>query len=466
MKLSKEPKRIGATYSMTTKSKQSSYIPLLLSLAIPIALQNLINVGVSVTDTVMIGKLSEVQLSGISYANQPYFIFTTLLFGLASGSIVLTAQYWGKKELEPIRHILGLMLRIAIVFGFCLSVLVLLYPETTMAIFTNEELVIEQGAKYLQIVGFSYVFSGFTGVYLMGMRSTGNVRISMYIYGISFILNVVLNYILIFGKYGAPRLEIQGAAIATLISRILESILTVTYMYKVERKLGFTLKDLFHKTKKYWESLIRFSVPVLLSEVCWGLGISVQTALIGRLGVNAITASSFISVVQQLFGIVIIGFGVGGGIVIGNIIGEGKEEEALKLSKKMIGVSIVLGAIVAAFVILIRPIAPQFIKCSAQTAKLIQDMLYVSAYLLFFQSLTVLIMAGILRGSGDTIYCTTFDVITLLVLKISVGVLATFVLKLNPVAVYFILSSDECFKALFTVPRVLRGKWVHHTTLD
>lgn len=442
------------------------YIIRIIMLAIPIALQNLINVGVSVTDTLMIGSISEEQLSGISYANQPYFVFTTVLFGLASGSIVLTAQYWGKQELGPIRSILGLMLRIGVVIGFLVSLFILLSPKTAMSIFTNEPEIIAYGAKYLRIVAFSYMFSGFTGVYLMSMRSTGNVYVSACIYGLSFILNVFLNWVLIFGHLGMPRMEIEGAACATLISRIFESILTIVYMYRFEDKLHFTLKDLFHKTRKYWSTLIRFSIPVLLSEVSWGIGISVQAAIIGRLGTSAITASSYINQVQQLAGIILIGFGVGAGIVMGNIIGEGKEKEALQISKVLLKVSAILGAIVAAAVIAFRPIAPNFINCSSETAVMIQNMLYGAGYLLFFQAFTILTMAGILRGSGDTIYCTTLDILTLFVLKLGLGIFVASVLKLNPVVVYFILCSDEMFKTILTVPRILKGKWIHHTTVN
>ncbi|WP_167957787.1 MATE family efflux transporter [Anaerosporobacter faecicola] len=442
------------------------YIMRIIMLAIPIALQNLINVGVSVTDTLMIGSISEEQLSGISYANQPYFVFTTVLFGLASGSIVLTAQYWGKQDLKPIRAILGLMLRIGILAGLLVSLFVLLKPETAMSIFTNEPEIIKYGAKYLRIVGFSYMFSAFTGIYLMSMRSTGNVYISACIYGISFILNVFLNWVLIFGHLGMPRLEIQGAATATLISRILESVLTVCYMYLREGKLRFTLKDLFHHTKKYWSTLVRYSIPVLLSEVCWGIGISVQAAIIGRLGKSAITASSYINQVQQLAGIILIGFGVGTGIVMGNIIGEGKEKEALEISRVLIKVSAVLGFIVAVAVIAFRPIAPNFINCTPETASMIQNMLFGAAYLLFFQAFSILTMAGILRGSGDTIYCTTLDVLTLFVIKLGVGIFVAGVLKLNPVFVYIILCSDEMMKTLLTIPRILKGNWIHHTTLN
>ena len=447
--------------------RQRELLKKIIIIAIPIAIQNLINVGVSVTDTLMIGNISEIQLAGISQANQPYFIFTTLIFGLASGSMVLNAQYWGQRDTGAIKTIMGLMMRIGIIGGLLASVVVLIFPEQAVAIFTNEAEVINYGAQYLSIVGLSYVFSAFTGIYLMGLRSIQNVKISMYIYGLSFILNVLLNYTLIFGKFGMPRLECRGAAIATLISRIFESILVLIYMYKIEDKVKFRVKDIFRKTSKYWKSIATYSLPVLLSEINWGLGISMQAAIIGRLGSNVIAANSFINVFQQLSGVAMMGLGGAAGVVIGNLIGRGKkhEEEAISFSKFLVKISVILGVIVVIMVLAIRPIAPSFINSSEQTAKLIKSMLYVSAFLLFFQAITITIFVGILRAGGDTAFCAAIDIGTLWICKIGLGLLCAFVLKLHPVLVYLILSSDECVKAIITIPRVWKGKWIHYTTV-
>ena len=436
-------------------------------IAIPIAIQNLINVGVSVTDTLMIGNISEIQLAGISQANQPYFIFTTLIFGLASGSMVLNAQYWGQRDTGAIKAIMGLMMRIGIIGGLLASAVVLIFPEQAVSIFTNEAEVINYGAQYLRIVGLSYVFSAFTGIYLMGLRSIQNVKISMYIYGLSFILNVFLNYTFIFGKFGMPRLECRGAAIATLISRIFESILVLIYMYKIEDKVRYRVRDVFCKTSKYWKSIATYSLPVLLSEINWGLGISMQAAIIGRLGSNVIAANSFINVFQQLSGVAMMGLGGAAGVVLGNLIGKGKkhEEEVISFSKFLVKISIILGIIVITMVLIIRPIAPSFINASEQTAELIKSTLYVSAFLLFFQAITITIFVGILRAGGDTAFCAAIDIATLWICKIGLGLLCAFVLKLHPVLVYLILSSDECVKALITIPRVWKGKWIHYTTV-
>lgn len=447
--------------------KEKKLLKKLLLIAIPIAVQNLINVGVSVTDTLMIGNIDELQLAGIAQANQPFFIFTTLIFGLASGSMVLNSQYWGKRDIDSIKSIMALMMRIAIIGGIITSAVVLIWPQQIVSVFTNEPLVIKYGASYLRIVGISYIFSAFTGVYLMGLRSLQNVKVSMYIYGVSFILNVFLNYTFIFGKFGMPRLEIQGAAVATLISRVFESILVIVYMYRIEEQIGYKLKDLFRKTSKYWKNIARYSVPVLMSEINWGLGISVQAAIIGRLGANVIAANSFINVFQQLAGIAIMGFGGGAAIIVGNLIGEGKqhEKEVLSFSRLLVKLSFLLGIIIVVGIMIIRPIAPNFISASEETAKLIKEMLYVSAFLLMFQSITVTTLAGILRGAGDTVFCAVIDVVTLWGLKISLGVICAFVLGLNPVIVYLILSSDEFFKTLVTVPRIWKGRWIHYTTI-
>lgn len=455
-------KQGGHALQSTANHSTASQI---IRLAVPVALQNLINVGVSMTDTLMIGSISEVQLSASAQANQPYFIFTTLIFGLASGSTVLSAQYWGRRETEPIRKILGLMLRVGICAGILMSVLVLLFPSQIMRVFTNDAQVVAYGCGYLSFVGWSYAFSAFTGIYLLGLRSVQNVHASMTIYSLSFVLNVFLNWVLIFGKFGMPAMEIRGAALATLISRVCESLMTLFYMYRVEDQLFFRLPDIWRKSRPYWKTLARYSLPVLASEVNWGLGISVQAAIIGHLGVSVLAAASFINVVQQLAGVALIGLGVAAGIVVGNLVGEGREVEVKALAKKLLKAGALIGILICGAMLLFRPLAPNLIRASAGTAALIRDMLYVSCYLLFFQTVTCLLMMGVLRGAGDTIFCAKLDIATLWLLKIGCGLFFTAVVPLKPVWVYFILSSDEFLKAAATLPRVFRGGWIHHTTI-
>lgn len=445
--------------------KEKSMIRRILPVAIPISLQNLINVGVSVTDTLMIGGISEVQLSGVAQANQPYLIFTTLVFGLATGSTVLTAQYWGREEKGPIRAILGLMIRMGMLCALAATVLLQLFPEQVLSVFASDPGVIEYGVQYLRIVCLSYVFSAFTGIYLIGLRSTANVRVSMCIYGLAFLLNVFLNWVFIFGNLGAPRLECRGAAVATLISRVFEFLLTVGYMYFIETGLRMRFSDLFRKTSMYWKTLVRYSVPVLFSELNWGLGIAIQAAIIGHLGVSALAASSLINVLQELGGVAVMGLGSAAGVVVGNLIGEGQDGEAIVCARKLTRLSYLFAAGAAAAMLLIRPLTPGFINGTAETDAMVLGMMFVLAYLLFFQSINIVTLAGILRGAGDTVFCMSVDFTVLFLFKIFGGLFFTLVVPLHPVWVYFILSSDEFGKTLVLIPRILRGKWIHHTTV-
>lgn len=433
-------------------------------IAIPIALQNLINVGVSVTDTLMIGNIGEVQLSGVSQANQVFFLLMALICGTASGAIVLTAQYWGKGETEPICTIIGLVIRIGVFCGIAVGAFVIIRPDLVMMIFTDSPEVAQYGEEYLRIIGFSYAFSSFTGVYLTSLRSVHIVKASTCIYLLAFLLNIFLNYIFIFGHFGVPRMEVRGAAIATLISRIVEAALVCIYMYRVENKVHFTFGKLFRKSRQYWRAIIRYSLPVLFSELNWAFGISIQAALIGHLGVNVLAACSFINVVQQVATIAIVGIGSAAGIIVGNMIGAGEDQKAARITKVIFKFCFLLAFFCAGVILLFRPIAPNFINATPETARLIKEMLFVSAYLVFFQSFTIPTLGGILRSSGDTVFCAAVDVVTMWVLKVGIGLLITTVWELNPVLVYFILCSDELVKTFITLARLKSGKWIYHTT--
>lgn len=435
-------------------------------IAIPIALQNLINVGVGMMDTLMIGNISETQLSGIAQAGQPYFLFTLLIFGLASGSCVITAQYWGQKQIEPIKKILGLVLKIAMLSGILLGIAVMTRPVFFMKLFTNEAAVIEAGVQYLRIIGISYVFSAFTGVFLIVLRSVENVNISMMVYGISFVVNVFLNWVFIYGNLGAPRLEIQGAAIATLIARVVEAVITYLYIRFKEKSLCFRFRDLFANASDYYKTLVRYSIPVLFSELHWGLGISVQAAIIGRLGPNVLAAFSLVNILQQLAGVALIGVGAAAGILIGQEIGKGDIPHAKELANILFKISVILGATISVIVVLLSPYAPNLIAASSETGAYIVSMLWVASYMLFFQAINTVLLMGVLRGGGDTIFCAKLDVATLWILKLFCGIIAAFYFHLDPIFVYFILLSDETLKFFAAYPRFKRDQWIHVITID
>ncbi len=447
---------------MEKNNERREILRQLLSIGVPIALQNLISIGVSFVDTLMVGQLGEVKLGGVNQANQPYFFFAMIVFGLSIGTVVISARHWGKRELEPMRVITGLAMRLCIILGVIVSAVVLLFPERVMRIFAEDPAVIEQGVNYLKIIGWTYPITAFTGSYLVSLRACGDVRVSMWIYTISCLMNVFLNWMFIFGNLGAPRMEVAGAALATAICRLSEAVMAFIYMNFMEHGMKFRIKYIFSSAKEYWKPMARFGLPVLLSESIWGVGMTVQSAIIGNLGVSALAAYSVIYVIQDLATVLMVGFVNGEMIILSNFIGTGEEEHARKLSGTFNMVGVVFGVFMALVILLLRPFAPSFIVCSTETAEMIKSMMYVSAGLMFFLAISWNISSGPLRAGGDTRYCAVVDTTAFFVFKVVIGNIAAFVLKLEPVTVYLILSSDEFFKAIAFYVKYARGNWMHH----
>ncbi len=437
---------------------------IILSIAIPIALQNLISYGINMMDTIMLGALGETQLSAASLANQPFFIFTIVTFGIASGCSVLTAQYWGKGDSEPIRRIIGIALDVTVVLSVILFLLLFFFPETAMRIYTNEADVIAEGVKYLQITAFTYLFFGFTNTMVCIFRSVEIVKISVIIYSSSFFINVFFNYVLIFGKFGFPALGIRGAAIATLTARIFEFTILCIYLFLVDKRIQFRLRNLFTLDKTLSKDFVINSAPVVLNEVMWSVGTSVHSMVLGRMGQDAVAASSIVSVVQQLAMVLIIGLGSATAVVIGKAVGSNQFAEAQQSARTLQILSIGVGILSAALVMLIKNPIIEFYNITPATKVMTNQLMIVSAVLLALQALTYTNLIGILRGGGDTRFVLLIDVVFLWFVGVPLGAIAGLWLKLPVAIVFLCLKSDEFIKFFVGIFRVRSGKWINNLT--
>ena len=272
-------------------------------LVMPMAVQNLINVGVTSTDVIMLGRVGETALSGVSLANQVYFILSLLFFGLTSGACVLTAQYWGKKDTRTIEKVMGMSFRISIAAGIVFAVGAIFFPQYLMLIFTSDPAIIAEGVSYLKIVGFSYILSAFTNVYLNIIRSIERVVIATVVYGVSLCANIILNSIFIFGLLGCPAMGSAGAALGTLLSRAIEVIIQ-----KKNDVVKIHIRDFFVRDKALGRDFFTYAFPVLLNEFAWGAGMAAISAIVGHLGSAAVAAHSVTQVCRQLS--MVIGFGI------------------------------------------------------------------------------------------------------------------------------------------------------------
>jgi putative MATE family efflux protein len=437
---------------------------MVLSLVIPIALQNLINVGVNAADVLMLGKVSEEVLSGASLGGQVQFIMTLIFFGLTSGASVLVAQYWGKKDIITIEKVLGISVRISIVIACLFTAVTYCFPEPIMRLLSNNAQVVEEGAKYLRIVCFSYIFSSLTMVYLNILRSVENVMISTIIYSISLIVNIIGNAVLIFGLWGFPELGIQGAAMSTLAARIIELVIVFYYDRCRNKIFQFKLRLLFQRDKLLSRDFIKFSIPVVINELLWGSGVAVIAAIIGHMGSAASAANSIVQVVRQLAQVLSFGVASATAIVIGKAIGEGALEMARQYGKRLVMISIGTGILGSIVVLITRVIVLGNMNLSSEAMSYLSAMMFVMAYFVIGQSYNTTMVVGVFRAGGDTKFGLLIDVVFMWMVSILIGALGAFVFKWSVPIVYMVLLSDEIIKLPFTTKRYLSYKWLRNIT--
>ncbi|MSC84586.1 MATE family efflux transporter [Eubacterium sp. am_0171] len=434
------------------------------ALVIPMALQNLINVGVTAADVIMLGRVGEKALSGASLAGQVQYIMVLFLFGLTSGATVLTAQYWGKGDKKTIEKILGLGMKAAIIVTAIFTVAALLIPDILMRIFTNDPAVISEGMKYLRIVAFSYVLMGITQVYLFIMRSVERVVVATVVYLVSLICNVILNAIFIFGLLGCPAMGIQGAALGTLAARFVELILVFGYARLFNKDIKFRFRYLMRTDKLLVRDFLRYALPVVMNEVMWGLGTAANTAILGHMGSAAVAANSVAQVARQLATVVAFGLSSATAIYLGKTIGEKKFEHAKAYAHRFLLLSVVMGAIGGAIILVAAPVTAALLSLTPAAKSYLKFMFFVMSYFVIAQSFNTTMVVGTFRSGGDTRFGLIMDVATMWGCSILFGFLAAFVFHCGVPVVYIILMSDELIKVPITWIRYRSYKWLKDVT--
>jgi putative MATE family efflux protein len=446
------------------KQENKQFYKMVLALVLPMALQNLINVGVTSADVIMLGKVGEKALSASSLAGQVYFILSLIYFGVTSGAAVITAQYWGKGDTRTIEKILAFSFRIAVIAGAVFTLAAWIFPGQLMGLLTNDEQIISEGIGYLRVIAFSYVLSGITMVYLNIMRSLERVVIATVVYSVSLATNVVLNAIFIFGLLGCPAMGVKGAALGTVIARIVELLIVMWYAKHKSRDVQFHAADLFLREKELTRDFYTYAGPVVLNELAWGSGMAMITAIMGHLGSAAVAANSVAQMSRQLA--MVVAFGVAGAaaVVIGKTIGEGNEKKAERYARKFTWLSLWLGIAGACVVLCVSPIARQYLSLTDQAREYLRYMMYIMSYFVIAQSVNSTLVVGIFRAGGDTKYGLVLDMAGLWGGAIGMGLIAAFVFHLPVPVVYIFVLSDELLKFPFAFHRYRSRRWLKNIT--
>lgn len=445
------------------KDNKSFYLAVF-GLVIPMALQNLINVGVTATDVIMLGFVGEKSLSGASLGGQVQFIMMLIFFGLTSGASVLTAQYWGKGDVSAIEKVLGISIRISLFVGLVFFIAGVTIPDKLMLLLANDPEVISEGARYIRIVAFSYIISGLTMVYLNTLRSIEKVVISTVVYLVSLLTNILFNSIFIFGLLGLPKMGVAGAALGTVIARCVEILIVFFYDRKMNNIFRFHIKTLFVRDKLLMGDFLKYSIPVVINELMWGSGVATIAAVLGHMGSAAAAANSVAQVVRQLATVVAFGISTATAIMLGKTIGEGKIETAKVYGARLVKLSLIAGMFGSIVIIAVRPVILSTMVMTPEAKEYLSAMLFVMAYFVIGQALNTTLVVGVFRAGGDTRFGLFIDVLFMWGISILFGFLAAFVFKFSVPVVYMILLSDEIIKLPFTFSRYRSYIWLKNVT--
>lgn len=435
----------------------------ILKLALPIAAQQFMLSLVSACDAFMLGGLNQNSLSAVSLASQITFVFNLILVALTIGENMFVAQYYGKKDFNGLRKSAGLVLKYVLLVSTFFLIITLSAPEILMRLFTNDTTLITYGMKYLRLIGLSYVFSGILQVLQGILKNCGYVGKCTMVSLIVVCSNIILNVVFIYGCVGFPRMEIAGAALATVVANGIGLIITVYILYS-KKELWIGIADIRDREsyiiKKFWKHVY----PVLFNELVWGGGFTMYSVILGHLGSDAVAANSIANITKNLLICVCTGFGYGGSIIIGNLLGEGKLLEARKSGNILCKIAILSGCLTGIIILLLTPVILHFTNLTDTANGYLKYMLFMSSYYVIGKSINSMTIGGIFPAGGDTKFGLKCDAVTMWCFAVPLGYIAAFVLKLPVLMVYFVLNLDELVKLPAVFKHYRKYKWVKNLT--
>ena len=429
-------------------------------IAIPISLQQLITVGINLMDTIMLSSMGDAQLSASSLAGQFINLFQICCMGIGMGASVLTSRFWGMKNSHALKQSITIMLRVCLIFSTVFTLATLLAPTLIMKMYSNDPLILEYGTLYFRWLLPTYFCMGLSLTCTIILRSVGEVKIPLTCSIIAFFINIFFNWIFIFGKFGMPRMEIAGAALGTLISRIFELIFICGFFFFKDQKIQYRLTHLTMKCQELVSEYFRISIPVLISDSLLALGNNAVAMVMGRIGTSFVAANSVTMVVQQLSSVLTQGISNASGIITGHTMGEGDYEKAQKQGYTFLGLGLVIGIFAAIFIILVRDIVINYYQVTPEAKAIAFDLMNAVSFIMIFQSMNSILTKCVLRAGGDTKFLMAGDILFLWVASIPLGALAGLVFHWPAFWIYTMLKIDQIIKCVWCFFRLKSRKWM------
>ena len=447
-------------------TRDRSFYRSLVFLAVPVALQNLLTFSVSFADNLMIGSLGDAALSGVFMGNQMQTVLQMVSGGIDGAIMVLSAQYWGRKDTVSIKRIVATGLRFALAFGVLLMAIGLLFPEQVIRIFATDNTVVEAGTQYLRIVCVSYMFVGVTLALISAMRSVEVARIGMLVSLVSLFVNVGLNYVLIFGKLGLPAMGIRGAAAATVISRFVEMNVMIFYVAKVDKKLRLRFADLFVSDPGLRHDFVANGLPIMGGNIVWSVNMMASSAILGRFPASVTTAVSVANTMNALAFVTINGMSAAVGIITGKTVGAGRTELMKEYARTVQIIFLGVGFLTGGTVFLLRyPFVGLYSGISAEAVMRSLQFITVLSVTMIGTCYQAACLAGLVRAGGDVSFVFKMDTIFVFLVVLPSAMLAAH-LGAPPWAVWACLKSDQILKCFVAVFKINSFNWMKNLTRD
>lgn len=436
------------------------------SMYVALVLQNVITISVNLADNIMLGAYSETALSGVAAVNQIQFVYQQLLFAVGEGLVIFCSQYWGKRQTGPMKKIASTAMHTALIIGIILFTLVSLFPTQALKIFTTDGPIIAEGVRYLNIIRFTYLFFAVTQILLATLRSVGTVKIAFCLSIMTFFVNCGINYIMIFGHFGAPRMGAAGAAIGTLTARILETTVLIIYIWKKEKNLCIRLKDYLSSDRNLNKDYFKITVPMMVTQGLWGVNTALQTVILGHMTAAAIAANSAASTLFLLVKSAAIGAASTASVLIGEAVGMGDMKRVKTYARRMQVMFLIIGLVSGTILFFLRIPILALYDLQPGTKQMANQFLMILSVVCVGMSYQMATNTGIIRGGGNAMYVVKLDLISIWGIVLPVSFLAAFVLKASPAVVVCCLNADQIFKCIPAFIVANYGKWVRKLTRD
>ncbi len=440
--------------------KDRAFYKTALTLALPIVLQNMITIGVNIMDTIMLGSYGEIQLSGSSLANEFINIFHILCMGMGCGAAVLTAQFWGRKDTKSLKYAITIMMRICLTLAAIFTIASIVAPSFIMGIFTTDPEVIEKGRIYFLWSSPTYLLMGISLTMTLVLRSMRKVMVPLITSIICFFVNIFFNWVFIFGNFGAPEMQIAGAALGTLIARIVETAIIGGYILFIDKDVGFRIKDLFGTTGGLVPTYLKYSIPVLISDGMLALGNSMVSIIMGHIGTEFVAANAIIATIVRLSTVFTQGLGQASSVMTGNSLGRGDKDTAYTQGVTFVTLSFIIGVFAALVILALSPFIINMYNIEQTTKDIAYQLMYAVAIMVIFQSSQSMLTKGVLRGGGDTKFLMVADVLFLWLASVPLGAMCGLVWHASPFLIYIALKIDWAIKTFICLFRLGTKKWI------